>query len=284
MFKHLTALLLLSSFVLVSCEEEPLPIITEKGVAPLVDTTYVNANPSAKQDKIVLFEDFSGVRCPNCPYGHKEVEAMHKNFPGRVAAVTIHAGKDEFVQAGAFKEPGQQDLNTKWGTSIFTIIKKPTGIPYGIVDRLNGTNTTSQWQAFAIDRMNLSTDANATITIISYNESTRELRFEVKFEITSDINEALYFSTAITENGIIGKQDYNQDVIEEYVHDNILRDMPQFGENLNPNNTPAAVAGRVFIKQYSYTLPELWVVEECHLVAYVHKALDILQAAEVKIK
>lgn len=284
MLKQLSALLLLSSFVLVSCEEEPLPIITKKGVAPLIDTTYLNPIPAAKQDKIVLFEDFSGVRCPTCPNGHKALEDLQTSFPGRVAAVTVHAGQKEFVQAAPFKEPGQQDLNTSWGTAIFTIINKPNGIPYGIVDRLVGTNITSQWESIATQQMTLTTNANAEIKIISYDDATREVRYEVKFEITSDLNEALFFSTAITENGIIGKQEYTGGEYEEYDHNHILRDMPQFAQNLNPNNEPATITGRVFIKQYAYTLPELWVVEECHMVAYIHKALDVLQAAEVKIK
>jgi len=284
MFKQLSALLLLASFALVSCEEEPLPIITEEGVAPLIDTSYVNPSPAAKQDKIVLFEDFSGVRCPTCPNGHKALEDLQKNFPGRVAAVTIHAGQKEFVQAAPFKDPGQQDLNTSWGTAIFTIINKPNGIPYGIVDRLLGTNITSQWESIATQQMNLTTDANAEIKIISYDDATREVRYEVTFEITSDLNEALFFSTAITENGIVGKQEYTQGEFEDSDHTHILRDMPQFAENLNPNNIPATTTGRVFIKQYVYTLPELWVVEECHMVAFIHKALDVLQAAEVKIK
>jgi len=284
MFKQLSAFLLLASFALVSCEEEPLPIIMEEGVAPLVDTTYMNPSPATKQDKIILFEDFSGVRCPTCPNGHKALEDLQTNFSGRVAAVTIHAGQKEFVQAAPFKDPGQQDLNTKWGTSIFTIINKPNGIPYGIVDRLLGSNIASQWESNATQRMNLTTDANAEIKIISYDEVTRELRYEVKFEITSDLNEALFFSTVITESEIEGKQEYTQGEYEEYEHNHILRDMPQFAENLNPSNVPATTTGRVFIKQYTYTLPELWVVDHCHLVAYIHKAVDVLQAADVKIK
>lgn len=272
------------SFTLISCEEEPLPIITEAGVAPLVDTTYLNPSPASKQDKVVLFEDFSGVRCPTCPNGHQALESLITNFPGRVAAVTIHAGQKEFVQAAPFKDAGQQDLNTSWGTAIFTIINKPNGIPYGIVDRVAGANITTQWESLATQRMGLSTDANAEVSVISYNDATRELRYEVKFEMTSDLNEALFFSTVITESEIVGKQEYTQGEYEDYDHNHILRDMPQFSENLNPGNDPAAATGRVFIKQYSYILPDLWVVEHCHLVAYIHKAVDVIQAAEVKIK
>lgn len=285
MFKQFSVLALFAvSIALVSCEEEPLPIITEEGIAPLVDTTYVNASATAKQDKMVLFEDFSGVRCPTCPNGHQALESLIKNFPGRVAAVTIHAGQKEFVQAAPFKDPGQQDLNTSWGTAIFTIINKPNGIPYGIVDRLLGANITTQWESIATQRMSLTTDANADIKVISYDDVTRELRYEVKFEITSDLNEALFFSTVITESEIVGKQEHTTGEYEDYDHNHILRDMPQFSENLNPNNDPATTTGRVFIKQYSYTLPELWKVDHCHLVAYIHKAVDVLQAAEVKIK
>ncbi|MDX5321966.1 MAG: Omp28-related outer membrane protein [Bacteroidota bacterium] len=265
-----------------SCEEEPLPIITEEPKAALRDTTYVNSPASAPQDKIVLFEDFTGVRCPTCPNGHTAIEALLVKYPGRIVPVGIHAGAQEFLQAAPF--PGEEDLNTKWGSQILTIITKPNGIPYGIADRLNGSNITTQWEGLCTPRMAANSGANAEVSVIDYDPASRELRYEVKFEIMGDLNEPLYFSTAFTEDSIIGKQEYTQGEYEHYEHNHVLRDMPQFAVNLNPSNNPPAENGRVFIKQYSYTLPENWKPKYCHLIAYIHRAVEVLQVSEVKLQ
>ena len=268
--------------VMASCEEEPLPIIEKEGPAPLLDTTYQNASVSAPQDKVVLFEDFTGVRCPTCPNGHKALKDMMDANPGRIVGIAIHPGGTEFNQAAPFKD--QEDYNTQWGTQIFTIISKPNGIPYGIADRVNGSNLATQWISQADAQLAVPNPANTELRVISFDESTRELRFEVKFEITSDINEPLFFSTVITEDSLIGKQEYTQGEYEHYVHMHVLRDMPQFALNLNPGNNPPATAGRVFLKQFSYTLPENWNVEHCNLIAYIHKPVEVIQAAEIHLK
>lgn len=280
--KHLSALLVLGSALFVSCEEEPLPIVTEDPIAPLLDTTYVTGSPSAKQDKIVLFEEFTGVRCPTCPNGHIAVKNMQNNYPDRIAAVAVHPGTTGFPLATPFA--GEEDYNTTWGASIFTVITQPTGIPYGIADRITASNTSSQWEPNTLQQMNLITVANADARILSYDPLTRELRFEVKFEVTSDVNEALFFSTVITEDSLIGKQEHQTGFYDKYVHNHILRDMPQFKLNLNPGNVPAATTGRVFLKQYAYILPVKCKPEHCRLIAYIHKDVEILQAVELHIQ
>lgn len=282
MTKSVFAGLIIAAAFLSSCEEEPLPIVLVEGEAPLQDTTFVNSTVSAPQDKNVLFEDFTGVRCPTCPNGHQAIKDMQANYPGRIVAVAIHAGGQTFVQAFPF--PGDQDLNTDWGNQIFTIVAKPNGIPYGYADRIAGGNITTQWEGLCTPRMALNTQANADARVISYDPVTRELRYEVKFEMMEDLDESLFFSTVITEDSIIGRQEYTQGEYHEYEHNHILRDMPQFKENLNPNKTPAASKGRVFLKQYSYTLPSEWVAEQCHLVTYIHRDIEVLQVSEVKIK
>jgi hypothetical protein len=126
--------------------------------------------------------------------------------------------------------------------------------------------------------------ANAEAKILSYDPVLREVRFEVKFEITSDVNLPLFFSTAITEDSIISKQEYSGGHYDDYVHFHVLRDMPQFKINLNPGNVPAATTGRVFLKQFAYILPQKWNPKNCRLVAYIHKDVEVLQTVEIHIQ
>src|SRR5687768_6376654 len=113
--KLFSAFFLLASVFLLSCEEEPLPILTEEPIPPLFDTTYVKPVPSAAQDKIVLFEEFTGVRCPTCPNGHIAIKNMQANFPGRIVAIGIH-DSSEFNLATPFL--GEENYTTHWGKSL----------------------------------------------------------------------------------------------------------------------------------------------------------------------
>ncbi|MBI1223222.1 MAG: Omp28-related outer membrane protein [Bacteroidetes bacterium] len=277
----LSLVALIGMFLFNSCEEEPLPIPMTDPVAPLVDTTYVNSPVSAKQHKVAMFEEFTGVRCPNCPQGHAVMKAMAATYGDQLVMVSIH-DSSQFNQAAPFK--GDVHLSTFWAKQIFTMISKPNGIPYGIVDRLAGDNVSSLWDNLVATRLQTPSVANVELKIISFDESTHELRYEVKFELTEDVNEPLFFSTAISQDSIIGKQEDGSIVIDDYVHNHILRDMPQFSTTLNPTNNPPATKGRVFLKQYIYFMDPDWVVEHCKLIAYIHKPVEILQAAEVHIK
>jgi len=285
MLRNLLSVALLVIFFFAACKKKEKDLPEAPAAAPLIDSSYITSNPSPKANKRILFEVFSGVRCPTSPNATKALDSIITKYPNGISGIVIHAGQKEFVQAAPFKDKGQPDLNTSWGTSIFSIINKPNGIPYGIVDRISGTNVTAHFDSCAVPQLTKSSDANAYVRILSYNATTRELRYEVTFELTSDLSgNELYFSTAITEDKIIGKQEYTQGEYEEFEHNHILRDMPQFAQILNPNNEPTASTGRVFINQFAYTLPELWVLENCHLITYIHKSVEVLQTAEIKIK
>lgn len=280
--KRILSALIFGSLLFSSCQEEPLPIIMTYVEPPLLDTTWIAPNVPAKQDKNVLFEDFTGVRCTNCPAGHATLKTMIKDYPGRIVALGIHPGGDQYPQAIPFG--GYEDFNTKWGAQIFAIISKPNGIPYGIADRMTGANLVSQWNNLAMARMALPTAANLEARIIEYDSLYNELTFEVKFVLTENQTDALYFSTAITEDYIISKQEFPHGDSLYYEHNHVLRDMPQFKELLLSGNSPEAVPGRVILKQFKYTLMNNWKPENCNLVAFIHKDVEVLQAVEVPIR
>lgn len=283
--RKLLSVALLVLFFFAACKKKEKDLPGAPAAAPLIDSSYINPNASPKTDKRVLFEVFSGVRSPIGPMAHAALDSVMAKYPNQVSGIVIHAGQNEFVQSYPFKDVGQQDLNTSWGSSILSIITRPAGIPYGIVDRTFGSNIIANFDSLAVRHLTKISDANAYVRILSYDATTRELRYEVIFELTSDLSgNDLYFSTAITEDKIIGKQEYTQGEHEEFEHNHILRDMPQFAQILNPNNEPTTAKGRVFIKQFAYTVPELWEVENCRLITYIHKSVEVLQTAEIKIK
>jgi hypothetical protein len=281
--KHLRTLLLILPFAAITaCEEEPLPVNFDKGQEVLKDTSYIRTPVSPPQDKMVLLEDFTGVHCAPCPNGHVAVKDILQAYPGRVAAVAIHPGAAEFPTAYPF--PGEPDFNTSWGSRILSIIGKPAGIPYGAADRVKHSNLISSWSSYVADQLAAVSPVNLELSVLSYNDATRELTYEIKVEVTENLSDILYFSTMITEDGIVSKQKYDQGVYDPYTHNHILRNMPDFGVALNPSSQPELVPGRMFIKQYKTTLAQDWVAEECNIIAFVHKDVEVIQTAEKDIR
>ncbi len=266
---------------LASCEEEPLPIIMEREDAPLKDTSWVLSTPSAPENKVVLLEDFTGVRCPNCPTGHQAVKDILTNNPGRVVAVAIHPGR-EIIQAFPF--PDEPDFNTIFGKQIKDLVGNITGLPVATADRVERQGSPGSWVNIVNTRKALNTPVNLELSVLSYDDATHELIYQVKVECTEAMGGDLLFSTMITEDGIISKQEYAGGVYDPYTHNHILRTMPQFGSQLNPAGTPSLDAGRVFVKEFKVILNADWKAENCNLVAFAHRQLEVLQAKEVKIK
>jgi hypothetical protein len=44
----------------------------------------------APEAKHVVIEEFTGVRCPNCPQGHQIISAIKAANPEKVVAVSFH--------------------------------------------------------------------------------------------------------------------------------------------------------------------------------------------------
>src|SRR5688572_24500027 len=65
------SLLFLIPLTFLSCEEEP-PFIDFSPPYKTKDTTYINLTIPPAQNKAVLIEDITGVRCVNCPDAAKK--------------------------------------------------------------------------------------------------------------------------------------------------------------------------------------------------------------------
>ena len=65
---------ILSFFIwnLQSCKE----VLPVRVVTASVDSTFVTTNIPSPQSKVVLFEEYTGASCPNCPDGHKIVKEI----------------------------------------------------------------------------------------------------------------------------------------------------------------------------------------------------------------
>lgn len=267
--------IVISAFMFSACEEVP-PVISPIMGNP-DDTSGVQT-----QQRQVLIEEFTGVRCVNCPAGTQAIQSLLSAHGDQLVAVSIHAGffSDNYPQS-------LYDFQTPEGNSLLAYLGEPLGFPTAVVNRklFDGEQDLqlgqSQWPYFI--GQELATPPSVKIDITpEFNAVTRVLKADIDLFIEENIAESdVRLSVMITENGIVDYQLTPDALISNYVHLHVLRDMMTNYDG-NPLTEPL-VDGAEISKSYTLTLPDGWVADNCHIVAFVHfggGSKEVLQAQE----
>lgn len=280
MFGLLAGLALFSN----ACEEIPPVINPFTGEPP--DTVVDVEN----QQRQVLIEEFTGVRCVQCPAGSAEIATLLAIHGERLVAVSIHAG--DFV----YPFPtSQYNFQTQEGDDLYNFLDSPNSFPSAVIDRklFEGENDLplgrNQWAGFIEQEKAI--DPLIKIAVQpTFNETTRKLDVELKLYPQEIISEPdVRLSVMLTESNIVDIQDTPDGKVTDYKHKHVLRHMltSYLGDAISESLAP----GNVITKNYSFTLPESWNAgepslqeNEMHVVAFVHlgtTSKEVLQAIEV---
>ncbi|TXB67993.1 Omp28 family outer membrane lipoprotein [Phaeodactylibacter luteus] len=270
-----------SALLFWGCEEIS-PVIN-----PVMESENVCEAPQAitGQSRQVLVEEFTGVRCVNCPAGSAALEDLKGQYGEQLVAVSIHAG--------SFAPPYPESvdtLRTVEGEAILSFLGEPLGYPTAVVNRkkfpggFNLQLPRNGW-AGAIEQ-ELQEAPRALIDINNtYDAATRTLDVCITLEMADDLNaeESVFLTVMLTENDVVDLQltPESSEPDPNYVHKHVLRTMM---------TTPAGnllqedlSAGAFVQKSYSVELLEKWDAANCHVVAFVHlggETKAVLQAAE----
>ena len=261
-------------------------IIAFTDTKPLFDTTYVDTNLPVQEQRTVLIEEFTGVKCKNCPSSHAKLKQIINDNPDRVIGVAIH-------NSNGLAEPHSngEDFRTEKGIEISNKLGGTGSIPMGAIDRYQFSGQPelvvfhNKWKNLVAQRLNSVPRVNIGISN-SFDNSDRELMTTIELHYTGNVDSLNHLSIMVIEDGIIGPQSLpNQTVDQNYVHDHILRGMltPANGELTHITTK----AGRVVERQFSVTLPQHWNAENCHVVAFVHfvgGSSEVLQAETAPVK
>ncbi len=268
-----------------ACKEDNPGIILEKPAVSFTDSTYITTQPETAQNKGVLIEDFTGVRCKNCPKGHRVIKSLRNKYPGKVSALGIHSSEYQ-----GFTTPfaGEEDLRTKYGAQILDIVGRPTGLPFGTVDRILKSSTAGVWETFVTQRLAEKTPVNLYIEH-EYDEGSRNLKVKVRAVFTDSLGTPPFFSIAIAESKIISPQQDEASskpgqIEPDYEHDHVLREMPAFKQTLLPQGITLPVANRVVEKSFTLELKPEWKAENCEIIFFVHREEEVLHVIETKVK
>lgn len=240
-----------------------------------------------KTTRVVLIEDLTGVKCPNCPKGASAIEEILEKFAGNVVAIGVHG---TFLTSPL--PESKYDFRNAKAKALEEFLKPFLGKPAAHINRrlfdgqdFGAIDAVELWQGFVAQELSKPEEMEITLKK-TYDEATRKLTIDVK--ATSFIDEVGLFKTSVyvTESKIEDVQE-NQGVIEEdYEHNHVLRDMlteatgDEFANNLTKN--------KIVTKQYTYTVPQNFKPENMEVVVMVSRSntddKSVLQAQAIAVK
>lgn len=244
---------------------------------------YTLARPEAG-DRIVVVEEFSGVRCPNCPEGTKELESLRAQYNNQIIIVTIHAGDFAFKYSES-----QYDFATPEGNSLLKLLGNPIGYPSAVINRVPNNNGSlqafsSQWGSLIIDALSQEPILSLTLEV-NYNPDDRQLSPVVGMVPNLDIEEDLFVTLLLKEDNMVDWQSDSQiedGIDKSYSHRNVLRKV--ISDVNGDLISDRSEAFQKIERTYGFTLPDQtnwWKDQDLTLVAFVtNSSGEILQGIE----
>lgn len=229
----------------------------------------------AKSERVVLVEEFTGSRCPNCPDGAATISAIHEHpvYGARVIPVSLYPSQLSSLTRPWSKE---QDLRTAEARDIFAVFNVRNALPAAMFNRKTFDGavlqvTYSQWSGFV--NSIFETPGNPPVNIdlaCSYDEDTRELTVNYQTRFVEDVAEEVLFQVYIVENGVITKQSSTAGEIENYVNNHVLRTAINgtWGKSYGDNH----LTGTAFEDNVKTTLADNWNVDNVQVIGFVSYA------------
>ena len=242
-------------------------------------------------DKVILIEEITGVRCPNCPEGQALVEELLTKYPENLLSVTIHT---EFL--GNPWPDSKYNFITDEGEAIEDEIGLYFGKPSVSINRqlfegeqLRWLSLQKPWEAYVQKELEEFADFHITVNN-DYDAETRELNTEVEIEAQLDISGQYSLSVMVLESHIIDVQEDSEGIVPDYEHNHVLRTMltPALGVSIpNEYNTLETIN-----RSFNYTLPEedgSWVAQNMTILAFLTQfnfdcsCTTVVQAGQAKL-
>lgn len=289
---HPLALFSIAILLLTSCDEKP-PFVINFSTDVASDTTFIGGAPCPPV-KVVVLEEFSGVRCVNCPEGHEQSQAIIDANPERVATVVIHAGFLTFPYPES-----NENYVLEEGTFLYEFLDASSlGVPAAAIDRVQfatentiSINDKNAWSAKVAEELQKTSPVKLLLHS-SYDEATHKISVEVEAIYAEAVTEQHNLTVVLTESGIVDWQlTPDEGEKEDYVHNHVFRTAltPISGLRLSVDDTENGdnkETGRTFIKVFEKELAENWIAENCEIVAFIHKdetEKEIVQGATVHV-
>lgn len=272
------AKLTLLALTIASCDE----------IAPTITGTIGSTGPGTdltNQQRQVLIEEFTGVRCVNCPAGSAAIEDLLAIHGVQLVSVSIHAGE--------FSHPyseSQYDFRTPEGDQLLSYLGEPFGYPTAVVNRklfegeFDMQLGQSQWAGYILQELQEPPKVKLKIEP-SYDAQNGKLNAVITILVVEDVAEPdVRLSVMVVESGVKDVQLTPSGKQADYIHNHVLRDMmTNYDGALIADEL---TAGKQITKSFSIDWNSTWNANNCNVIAFVSLGgtkKDVLQAHSVPI-
>ncbi|MDD3151741.1 MAG: Omp28 family outer membrane lipoprotein [Bacteroidales bacterium] len=250
-----------------SCDVIP----TDEYLTPVINGDDTTTTTTTRN---ILIEEFTGQRCQNCPKAHAEINKLQTLYGDKIIAIGIHAGFYAMPVAGY-----TADYRTVEGNAIHDYFGL-TSYPKGVLNRTAYGSTFitdyTEWEEKVEDMID--DIATATITASkNFDTETQQLTVNIETNVKGTEAVTAGLCAFVVESGIVSPQANGEEIIEDYVHNHVLRSSfnGAWGERINGLGKDN--------KSYSMTWNNEWVYDNCNIVIYIYNitSKDILQVIEI---
>ncbi|MDE6515750.1 MAG: Omp28-related outer membrane protein [Bacteroidales bacterium] len=215
---------------------------------------FVSKEP---QNRAVLLEEYTGVRCSNCPDGHRIANNLAEKYPNRFYAVNIHTS--------SFAEPygsGEPDFRTSYGEDLAENAGV-NSLPSAAINRhvFQGEDQALGrllWEGYTEACLEMPAYANIAGKA-AFDWQTRELSVEVQVFFTDNVPVAANrIHVVLLQNDIIGSQKNAANNPAQNLGNNLYRHMHVFRDFITDEwgDEIAGAEGGFISRTYSKRLPE----------------------------
>ena len=232
-------------------------------------------------EKVVLLEDYTGVKCVNCPAAAEKAHSLQEQYGHQLVVLSVHAGSnaDPFPPTSGYPD-FRTEQGEEWNT-YFAI----TANPKGLINRVSNGGVffynDDDWANVVAEEVVGQPDIRL-LTALEYDDASRELKVSAYSKFLTEFSDLYNVTVCIMEDNIVGKQVGQSD---DYVHRHVFRGTMNgtWGTELND----AVIAPETeIVKSFSIKLDEKFNVDNCYIIAFVanRDTKEILQVTEKKIK
>lgn len=236
--------------------------------------------------RVVLLEDYTGVRCVNCPAAAEIAHELQETFGESLVVMGVHAGSLSMPLTG------YPDFRTEVGTAWYNYFGFQSN-PIGTINRVKGDAgygfNDGEWATKVAEELAKEQIAELDI-VCNYNEQTRNLNVEVNTVFLQSQSGKYFVTACLVEDSIVGRQRCPEPVgvDSNYVHRHVFRGAINgtWGTEIFDGAVPA---NEEISTTCSITVDTTYNADNCYVVAFVYDDDDdankyILQAFQKKIK
>ena len=229
------------------------------------DERYIEL-PPAEARRVVLLEEYTGQKCPNCPVAHQAIDALHEIFADTLITVSIHCGGDAFSYNGAqFPFGLASDLTQALGDEAGVY-----ALPCGVVNRNSGILSYAEWQS-AIRKAK----SQPSCIELSATAAVKGENIDVDVEINPTDNIKGRLLVWVVESKIVAPQQNGSKFVVEYEHNHVLR----ASANGQHGDEFTLVTREPQTASYSIKINEKWNKENLSIVVFMYNNKEgVLQA------